>query len=96
MRSGRLGLRRCGMGVGGVVVAIVMFIDGLHVVIRSGDMSCCCQMVVFAGRVGGSFSHDKHLRKSFKVHEGEITDAIGRRLRAHVLAAAPSDDDLRK
>ena len=79
MRSGRFRVRRCGMGVRGVIVAIVMLIDGLHVVICSGDMPCCCQMVVFAGWVGSGFSHDDVPWWSLKVHEGEIADAVGAR-----------------
>ena len=59
MRSSGLRLRSGGMGLGGIIVAIVVFIDGLEMVVRSGDMPRRRKMVVFAGRVGGGFSHDE-------------------------------------
>ena len=59
MRSSGLRLRSCGKGLGGIVVAIVVFIDGLEMVVRSGDMPRCRQMMVFACRVGGGVSHDE-------------------------------------
>jgi hypothetical protein len=59
MRSSGLRLRSGGKGLGGSIVAIVVFIDGLHMVVRSGDMPCCRQMVMLACRVGGCFSHEE-------------------------------------
>ena len=59
MRSSGLRLRSGGMGLGGIVVAIVVFIDGREMVVRRGDMPRCRQMVVFACRVGGGVSHDE-------------------------------------
>jgi hypothetical protein len=57
MRSSGLRLRSGGKGLGGIIVAIVVFIDGLHMVVRSGDMPRRRQMVMLACRVGGCFSH---------------------------------------
>lgn len=59
MRRCGLRLRSCGKSFGSVVVAIVMLINGLHMVLSSGDMARCRQMVVFAGRMGISFGHDE-------------------------------------
>ena len=59
MRSSGLHLRGGGKGLGGIVVAIVVFIDGFQVVVRSGDMSRCRQVVMFAGWVSCCFSHDE-------------------------------------
>jgi hypothetical protein len=59
MRSSGLCLRSCGKGLGGIVMAIVVFIDGLHVVVRSGDMPRCRQMVMLACRVSSCVSHDE-------------------------------------
>ncbi|MEO7938323.1 MAG: hypothetical protein ABIR55_06840 [Burkholderiaceae bacterium] len=59
MRSSGLCLRSGGKGLGGIAMAIVVFIDGLHVVVRSGDMSRCRQMVMLAGRMSCCFGHDE-------------------------------------
>ena len=66
----RLRLRSLGMGLGGIVMAIVVLIDGLEMVIRRSNMPCSGQVMVFACRVddggsggggfggGGGGSHD--------------------------------------
>ena len=54
-----LRLRSLGMALGGVVVAIVVFIDGLEMMVRSGDMPRGSQVMVVAVTSSSSIVWEK-------------------------------------
>jgi hypothetical protein len=46
------------VAAGGRMITLLVLIDGLKMVIRSGDVPCCGQVMVFACRVNGCVSHE--------------------------------------
>ena len=59
-------MRCCGLCFGAVCVAagnrmitLLVLIDRLEMVIGSGDVPCCCQVMVFACRVNRCVSHEQ-------------------------------------
>jgi len=46
------------------MITLLVLIDGLEMVIRSGDVPSCCQVMVCACRVNRCVSHEESLRWS--------------------------------